>query len=88
MGGWISAACVPKVYSQFAMTMWLDYNASRTAYLVIIVAAFIFSIIVFMVNFINLVRFEWYEKTVKKWSIVVNIPYKYYNFSLLLSLKI
>ncbi len=70
MGGWISAASIPRAFDMFQL--WEDYYAARTAYLVIVVAAFVFSILVFMVNFVNLIRIEAYEANVKKWSIVVS----------------
>ncbi len=72
MGAWISAAAAPRAMNTFFGPMWIGFNSTRTAFLIIAVAAFVFSIIVFMVNFINLVRFEAYERHVKKWSIVVS----------------
>ncbi len=72
LGAWIAAAAAPRALNSFFGPMWIGFNSTRTAFLIITVAAFVFSIIVFIVNFINLARFEAYERNVKKWSIVVS----------------
>ena len=72
MAAWIASAAAPRVMNSFFGPMWMGFSSTRTAFLIVSVAAFVFSIIVFMVNFVNLVRFEDYERHVKKWSIVVS----------------
>ena len=62
MGGWIAAAAIPK-NSSFENTDGNGgFTSTRTAYLVFSIAAFLISIIEFLLNFLNMVNFSFCKK--------------------------
>ena len=62
LGGWIAAAAIPKNSSFENSDGNGGFTSTRTAYLVFSIAAFLISIIVFILNFLNLVNFSFCQK--------------------------